>query len=227
MNVTESIISTSEDRNLQTRQRLLEAAGEVFAEHGFKNATVRDICRRADANVAAINYHFGDKARLYSETFRHVIGEAMAKYPPNLGVSDTDPAEKKLFAFVRSFLFRILDTGRHAWFGKLISREMVEPTHALEERVNETIRPMAELLQGIVRELLGPVASNSPQDIRRCTTSVIGQIVFYHHCRPVLEKVFPGIKHSPEAIESLARHVTEFSLSGIRGIRERAEREGV
>jgi AcrR family transcriptional regulator len=227
MNATETPISTGEDSTLQTRQRLLEAAGQVFAEQGFRNATVRDICRLADANVAAINYHFGDKARLYSETFRYVIGEAMAKYPPNLGVTESDRAEKKLFAFVRSFLFRILDTGRHAWFGKLISREMVEPTHALEERVNENIRPLAELLQEIIRELLGPIASRSADDVRRCATSVIGQIVFYHHCRPVLHKVFPDLKCTPDAIEALAQHVTEFSLSGIRGIRQRAEREGV
>src|SRR2546423_2419640 len=136
MNATETPISISDDGNLQTRRRLLEAAGQVFAEQGFKNATVRDICRLADANVAAINYHFGDKARLYSETIRYAIGEAMAKYPPNLGVPEDAPAEQKLFAFIRSYLFRILDIGRHAWFGKLISREMVEPTHALEERIN-------------------------------------------------------------------------------------------
>ena len=229
MDATETTPSTSEDLNLQTRQRLLEAAGQVFAEQGYKKATVRDICRLAGANVAAINYHFGDKARLYSETFRHVIGEAMTKYPPNLGVSESDPADKKLHAFIRSFLFRILDTGRHAWFGKLISREMVEPTHALEERVNENIRPMAELLQAIIRELLGPVAAGNPDDVRRCATSVIGQIVFYHHCRPVLHKVFTDLKCTPDAIESLARHITEFSLAGIRGIRARAaqQREGV
>ena len=50
-----------------TKARLLEAAGEEFAEKGFELARVRAICERAGANLAAINYHFGDKEQLYVE----------------------------------------------------------------------------------------------------------------------------------------------------------------
>ena len=53
-----------------TKARLLEAAGEEFAEKGFELARVRAICERAGANLAAINYHFGDKEQLYVEVLR-------------------------------------------------------------------------------------------------------------------------------------------------------------
>ncbi len=49
------------------RERIVDAAGELFAERGFDGTTVRDICQAADANVAAVNYYFGDKQRLYVE----------------------------------------------------------------------------------------------------------------------------------------------------------------
>ncbi|MGQ9671001.1 MAG: TetR family transcriptional regulator, partial [Desulfosoma sp.] len=50
---------------LATRARLLDAACDVFAEKGYRGARLADICRRAGANIAAVNYHFGDKASLY------------------------------------------------------------------------------------------------------------------------------------------------------------------
>src|SRR3954468_11866471 len=176
--------------NVKTRQRLLEVAGAVFSEFGFKNATVREICSRASANVAAINYHFGDKQGLYSETLRYWARESLAKYPPNLGVDDSATPQQKLHAFVRSFLWRILDEGRPAWYGRLIAREMIDPTHALDERVEETMKPLADLLMSIVRQLLPAAATD--EHVRQSACSVIGQIVMYHHCRPVLPKLYPG-----------------------------------
>ena len=95
----------------ETRRQLLEAAGEVFAEAGFRDATVREICRRAGANIAAVNYHFGDKETLYAEVLRYAQQKALEKYPPLLGVAADAPPEEKLRAFVRSFLLRIFDKG--------------------------------------------------------------------------------------------------------------------
>jgi TetR/AcrR family transcriptional regulator, regulator of cefoperazone and chloramphenicol sensitivity len=200
---------------VKTKQRLLEAAGVVFAEHGYKNATVRDICKRAGANVAAVNYHFGDKQGLYSETLRYWIRESLAKYPPNLGVDESATPQQKLHAYVRSFFWRIFDEGRPSWYGKLMAREMVDPTHALDSCAKETMRPIADLLRNIIRELLPNI---SEDQLRRCSCSIVGQIVFYHHCRPAIDKVFPGQRFSPEEVEKLADHVTRFSLAALKEI---------
>jgi TetR/AcrR family transcriptional regulator, regulator of cefoperazone and chloramphenicol sensitivity len=205
----------TESENLKTRQRLLEVAGMVFAEQGFKCATVREICKRAGANVAAINYHFGDKQGLYSETLRYWVRESLAKYPPNMGVSESSTPQEKLYAYVRSFFWRIFDEGRPSWYGKLMAREMIEPTHALDECVSETIRPTFDLLRNIVRELMPDAGDDQ---VRRCARSIVGQMVFYHHCRPVIDKLQPEMCYTRDEIDKLAEHVTQFSLAAMRNM---------
>jgi TetR/AcrR family transcriptional regulator, regulator of cefoperazone and chloramphenicol sensitivity len=199
----------------ETRRQLLEAAGEVFAEAGFRDATVREICKRAGANVAAINYHFGDKETLYAEVLRHSHGKALEKYPPLLGVAADAPPEKKLRAFVHSILLRIFDKGPTAWHGKLMSREMIEPSGALDSLVEERIRPMVGQLWKIVAEILGCTVND--ERVRLCSFSVVSQCVFYHHCGPIVARLFPNkLPQDAESIERLADHITKFSLAAMK-----------
>ena len=72
-----AIDAVSDDRD--TRERLIEAAGQLFADHGFRKVTVREICRVAHANVAAVNYHFGDKLGLYREVLDTAIAAQQEK----------------------------------------------------------------------------------------------------------------------------------------------------
>ncbi|MGI8966525.1 MAG: CerR family C-terminal domain-containing protein [Limisphaerales bacterium] len=202
-----------EPLSAETRQNLLEAAGKVFAEVGFRAATVREICQRAQANIAAVNYYFGDKEKLYSEVLRFSQQRALEKYPPDFGLKSNAPAEQRLNAFVHSFLLRIFDESPVARHAKLMAREMIEPTSALDLLVAERIRPLAQQLSGIVRELLGAGASR--ELIRLSSMSIVSQCVFYHHCRPVVQRLFPEQKFSVRDIDLLAEHITQFSLAAL------------
>ena len=205
-------------RSRDTRQRLLEAAGEVFAERGFRDATVQEICRRADANIAAIHYHYADKEQLYRAVIQYAEGRAEDS-PPADSTTDTSP-EKRLRAHIESFLLRLLDEGHPAWLGKLMAREMSQPTPALDVIVQEKISSTYRRVDAIVRELLGPGVAED--DVRACVLSVQGQCLFYRHCHPVLVGLFPGVSFGPAQVPELAEHITRFSLAGIRAVvRER------
>ena len=197
-----------------TREALLEAATAIFARRGFAATTVREICETAGANIAAINYHFRDKESLYREVLTHALHCARQKYPPHLGTTSQSPPDERLRAFVESFLLRIFDESRHAWHGQLMSREMIAPTAALDHLVTKDIRPMADVLHGIVRELMG--AKAGAEAVRLCSLSIVSQCLFYHHCRPVLERLFPKMKLNAKSAAHLAEHITHFSLSAIR-----------
>ena len=202
----------------ETRLRLLESAGEVFAEQGFHRATVRDICSRADANIAAVNYHFGDKEKLYAAVLRHWLGEALRKFPPDGGLPLSAPPRERLRAFIRSWLFRMLGEGMPAWHGTLVVGEMNEPTAALERLRTETVRPVSQRLHGLVRDLLGERADE--RTVRDCAMSIAGQCCFYRHAHEMIRRLYTDHRHSPPDIEHLTEHITRFSLAGIAAYRD-------
>lgn len=206
-------MKSNEDKEPDTRARLLEAAGEVFALRGYRAATVREISQRAKANVAAVNYHFRDKEGLYTAVLEQTLRSAVEKYPPDLGLSENATVQERLHAFIRSLLLRVLDEGRPAWHGKLMAREITEPTAALDLLVDGVIRPLYERLASIVGEFLG--SDPSDRAVRLCTSSIIGQCLHYHHSQHVIMRLEPQ-KFGPEEIEVLAEHITRFSLGALR-----------
>ena len=199
-----------------TRRHLLDAAGEVFAAKGFRDATIREICQKAGANIAAVNYHFGDKDALYTAVLSHLSEIARERFPITLDLPPEATAQQRLHAFVRSFLWRVLSSDLAARHGRLMAREMVDPTRALDVLVAERIRPEAEALRSIVAELVGPEAD--PELVRMTGLSVVGQILFYSHCSPVLSRLFRDAVFDVTRLERLADHITAFSLSAIEGM---------
>lgn len=197
-----------------TVAQLIAAAAEVFATFGYRGATVRDICRQAGANVAAVNYHFGGKEGLYEEVLRSGLRHALDRFPPHGGVPDGASAEEKLRGFIRALLLRLLVTGPDSCHGRLMMREMVEPTPALETVVALEIRGLMERLESLVREVLG--AEAEPGQVQLCVASVVSQVVFYHHCRPVIPRAFPGLEAGMANVDHLTDHILRFSMAGMR-----------
>jgi AcrR family transcriptional regulator len=197
-----------------TRERLINAAGEVFAEKGFDQATVREICARANANIAAINYHFGDKERLYAESVKRAHcehGQAdTSEWPAHL------TPEEQLHFFIRKMMEDMLDRESPSWHIELTMREMSRPTTASGELVREYIGPKFELLHSILRQLL---PANMPvEQVRLHGFSIVGQCLLYRFHRPIGrlligEQAFQNLFD----VDLLARHITEFSLRGLRG----------
>jgi TetR/AcrR family transcriptional regulator, regulator of cefoperazone and chloramphenicol sensitivity len=200
-------------------RRILEAAGEVFARQGFRRATVRDICKGAGVNVAAVNYYFGDKAGLYLATLKHFRTLAFDKCPLDLTdlttKSELKP-ERALKTFIRAFVFRVLEEGKASWFGRLVAREYIEPSAALATLVEETIRPTYLSLAAIVERFFKGYPGE--EAIRLCCMSVISQSLFFLYARPVLERLFDMNRFEPQEIERIASHIWRFSVKGIREI---------
>jgi AcrR family transcriptional regulator len=214
---------TRPGRSVETRRRLLDAAGEVFAERGFRAATIQEICKRARANIAAVHYHFGDKERLYTAAIDYadrVSGEPAAMQKEEKPDTATGTPETRLRRHIASFLSRLLDRGRPAWHAKLMAREMIDPTAELDRLVRDKMRANHEALAGIVRELLGGKASR--EAVRMVVLSIVAQCVFYRHSAPVIARLYPDLVTHRD-VDLIAEHIARFSLDAIRA--QRAKRK--
>ena len=204
----------SSELSSATESRLLEAAGEIFSEVGYRAATVRQICEKAGANIAAVNYHFGDKEGLYMAVLRSVPDAHAEKFPADRGLPPGATAEQKLAAYIESLLNRVFDEGRPGWHTKIMAREMIEPTRALDTLVTDVALPVHQELAAIVRELLGPKGAEDA--VRLCTLSILSQCVYYHHARSVLSRLYPQQEYGSRDIAQLADHITRFSQGALQ-----------
>lgn len=196
-----------------TRARILEAASALFADHGFRRVTVRDICRAAGVNLAAVNYHFGDKAHLYREVGEAAIEAIRGTTEEARREGAGRPAEERLHVFLRTFVRRLLASGQ-PHVQRLLQREMYESTGLLDRLVEQAIRPRLEYVSTIVAELLHCPAED-PR-VLRCVFSIQSQ-AFATVPNPIGARL--GFAPTPKDAEAIAVHITRFSLGGIRALR--------
>jgi AcrR family transcriptional regulator len=200
------------ERHDDTRRRLLESAGEVFAEKGFQAATVREICSRAGANLAAVNYYFGDKQRLYLEVVgyahRGLSAQPAADFPPGM------PPAEKLRRFIEASLVGLdLDQQGPEWGRRLMMREMAEPSEACMALVDAFVRPKAEALRRILTDLLPP---ETPQVQRHMIAfSIVGQYLFHRLHRPVAALLMGEEMSWSVDAARVADHITRFTLAAL------------
>src|ERR1041384_1373603 len=211
-----------------TKDRILAAAGAVFAERGFQRTTVREIAARAGVNVAAGNYHYGSKKALYLEVLRAQFAEIRAllrergasRPPGEIGRLSRAQLVSLLRARVNVMLDLLLGPppGVH---GTLMQREMCDPSEALPVIVEEFIAPML----GEMREIAARVEPRlDAESVERCVFSIIGQALFYRFTLPAL-RMLDGLPTRSRAVtRELADHITEFSLAGMERIAARRAR---
>jgi len=207
----------------ETKQKLIEAAGEVFADVGFENATVREICSRAGANIAAVNYHFRDKLGLYAEVLKSAMMAQQAA-TPNVEIGHPPDPRAGLKKLIHDWLGRMTMGNKRTWLARIMAHEMTHPTPALDQVV-QAMGP--NYLQ--FRKLVGAIIGRDPDDARTrmCVHSVVGQVLQYTQSRPMLERLWPGLNLDNEKERrAIADHIVAFSLAGMEQYARQKGRSG-
>jgi AcrR family transcriptional regulator len=199
-----------------TSEKLLDVAGRIFADRGYQAATIREICVAAGANVAAVNYHFGDKLGLYTEVLQQSLRAAEVEAVQS-ALDQNGSREDILRAVIRARLRSVCRGGLPDWHFRILSHELVQPTPAFPQLINRVGRPIFKRLL----ELIGGMIGLPPDDdkTRLCAISVMGQILAYVFAGPLLAGVWPELKMTPEQVERIADHISDFSLAYLQEFR--------
>jgi AcrR family transcriptional regulator len=203
-----------------TRERLLDEAERLFAEKGFHAVSVREITSAAGAHLSAVNYHFGSKKGLYLEVFRsrwlpraRRIDARLAELEARDNPSPTDLVGVIADAFFSSFE----DEEERRRHHQLIHREISSPTEAFQIIVQEVTKPFSQRVAGLLRPWLPPDLSQ--EDIFLHIFSIFSQILFFSFGRPMVSQI-TGREYNQSLKERLVRHITSFSVGGLRAARE-------
>src|SRR5258708_8240135 len=200
-----------------TRQKLLDAAAEVFAEIGYHRATVREICARGGVTGALVKYHFGDKLELYTQVLQGLFSAAKIE-AVRAAFNQKAPPETILREVVKARLRGVAASDQKGWLFRILTHEIAQPTPAMARIINTVSRPLYNQMCEIIGTLIGLPAAD--EKTRLCAHSIMGQIMFYVLARPLLNRVWPELKMTPEQMEQIAGHVTEFSLAYLRQVRD-------
>jgi AcrR family transcriptional regulator len=198
-----------------TREKLIEAAGEILADKGLHGATIRDITQRAGTNIASVNYYFKDKFELYAVVLRQAHqGVAAAMDQP----LDADTAEGRIHQLLAAILTSALDPARPKWHRQLLGRELFQPTPVLD-LLHDLMQTPSQRLSEAVREIRPDLTEDQ---LMLAVSGVVAQCLFHVHHGHLARRMFPKV---PEpALPALIEHVVAFSLAALRGLQSTAAR---
>jgi len=200
----------------QTRQSLLDAGSAMFSDKGYRDTTIADICERAKANIAAVNYHFRDKETLYRESWRYAFRKSIEDYPPDGGVTDDAPPKERLRGQVAALLRRVSDEDSREFL--ILLKEIANPTGLLKDLVNDELGPIRKRMEAVIADILGKRATKTR--VRFCTVSLLMQcvnvIVAGLTKKQGWEEDEGALKI--DDIEEYIEHVVRFSLAGISAV---------
>jgi AcrR family transcriptional regulator len=199
-----------------TKAQILEAAGEVFAEKGVGHATGKEIAERAGTNSAAVNYYFGGIDGLYSEVLIEAHHRLMdLEFLKKVAEAPGTPSEK-LNIFLEGMIRAILGPASSSWALRVLGREMLHPSDALQTLLEREVLPKKQIAIGFVSEILG-LPSDHPV-VARCGLSIIGPIALLLLGSPgMLQHAAPHAAVSAQ-VDAVVHHFQSFISGGLAAI---------
>ncbi|CAG9298248.1 TetR/AcrR family transcriptional regulator [Celerinatantimonas diazotrophica] len=198
----------------KTREQIIEAAGELFAQYGYQGTTSKAICQRCGVNLASVNYHFGSRQGLYKVILRQVHESFMDLEHLDALMDSELEAEAKFHTFIGALIPAIL--GAKNWQLRIWAREIAAPSEFLSYVVNEQILPKFTRLNTLISQLTG-LAEDDPR-LLPAIFNVLAPCLMMLIANREQQMPLSGIFNYPS--EQLVDHLQRFLLAGLRAVSE-------
>ena len=207
-------------RRPATERQLLEAAGHVFAEKGFYQATGKEICRRAGANPAAINYYFRGIDGLYRAVVREAHDRLVTYDTLSAAVAGKADAKAKLRTVYELLIGVLTGPTSKSWVLRVLGREIVAPSAALAVIREKEFLPKVRVLKAIVGDLM-ELPHDHPAVARGCLTVMAPCFMLLVGDRQTLKRAFPNFGFTAKDSPTLVKHLVEYALAGLAAVARR------
>lgn len=199
-----------------TRDRLLEAACKRFSEKGYRATRTQDICRDANANMAAVNYHFGGKAALYKAVWDYALQQAEQQEKEHLPASSSEDREW-IYKYVHTCVTSIFGDGMEGMLRRLVVHEFSDPSPFGKEILLRHITPHAEELSFRLHRMLGERATD--YQIGCCVFAIQSLFTSLSFNRSSVHVIFRNAKPAAAEVDQFVREICAFIMGGIHSIR--------
>jgi len=198
------------------KDRLLNEAEILFAQKGYHGVSVREITNAADCNLAAVNYHFGNKWNLYLSVFRSRwlprAKRLRKSVIDSLASQDIPSLTDLVKALARAFLEGPISDRERKRHALLIIRELAEPTEAFDLVAEEVLGPLFKELADRLRPIMHPGLGDDRLKLN--IFSIFAMVIYFNFARTAVTHI-TGQKYDHDFKEMLVEHITEFSLKGL------------
>jgi len=202
-----------------TRERLIEAAGQMFAARGFEGATAKEISERAGANPAAVNYHFGGLDGLYEVVLTEARDRTAARGDQLLALFDAPISfEDKLRIILGQVVRGLLSPDSSSWVLRLFGREVTTPSPLGRRLLARTAAPRVARVRALVGAHLG-LPAEDPRVSMACISVAAPLQLLLIGDRELVHAIHPTLDLSPAGEQALVEHFHAFVMAGLDAIK--------
>ena len=208
---------TNNKFNKKVRERLLDSAEELFCEHGFDGASIRDIAASADCNIASVNYYFGGKEKLYQEVWRRYLVtmrdtriESINKVMSQNGGKPR--LEDLLRSFAEAFIGPLVDENKTRRLNKFMAREWIDHHLPVSMFLDDIITPTLDSMRSA---LIKTCPGIDESKVLFVVLSIVGQLLHVIHIKVIFQQC--DVSSLPKFdLTQAINHIVKFSVAGIK-----------